>query len=425
MSFRFVHAADFHLDSQFVGISQVCPEARVFLSEATFRAFDNVIDLCVGEQVDFLLVAGDSYEGPDITLRAQLHFQRGMMRLQQAGVQAYVIRGNHDPLNANLAHLDWPPNVHFFGPKVTSEVYSKDGEPQAIIHGVSFKRAKTEEDLALNFRRLDSPLFQIGLLHCSVGSYKEHEPYAPCTVDELTRGADELKGAGLDYWALGHIHKRQVLRESGPRIAYSGNTQGRHVNEAGPRGCFLVTVRGMEVSAEFVPTDVVRWGVETVSIASLESEQALLRASSEALSSKSAESEGRPTVVRVVLEGMGPLHDRLQDEKFVTDYEEELRRMGSELSPPVWIESVVQRTRPGIDVDERMKAEDVLADCLRIIADAREGKLSNDEIVQWLGDLLGHHQVRKYVDVPGQLELMEMLEASQSILLEELVEDSE
>ena len=94
---RFVHAADLHLDSPFKGLSDVQPEIAARLKNATFDAYQNIIDLCISERVDALLVAGDVFDGADRSLRAQLRFMDGLRRLHEAGIRAFICHGNHDP----------------------------------------------------------------------------------------------------------------------------------------------------------------------------------------------------------------------------------------------------------------------------------------------------------------------------------------
>ena len=277
-------------------------------------------------------------------------------------------------------------------------------------------KSKTEENLARRFERMDSPLFQIGLLHCSVGSHSEHELYAACGMSDLT-------AAGLDYWALGHIHKMEVLSAHRPRIAYSGNTQGRHINESGPRGCFLVSVDdGGEIESEFCPTDVVRWGKQSLSIEGIEDEDGLLSGFQDSLSAVQKASDGRPAICRLIVSGRGPMHQELQRPGQLEQYLDEVRHMGLALSPFVWPESIRLKTSPEIDIEQRMKAEDVVGDCLRILRDlgAEDGKTKATE---WLSDAVDHAGVSKYLEALSDEDVDEVVNTAQSLLLDELVGD--
>ena len=107
-NFSFIHTADLHLDSPFSGLRQVDGEIASLLKDATFRAFDNVVELALKNEVDFLLVAGDVYDAADRSLRAQLKFADGLKKLANGGIRSFVCHGNHDPLDGWIASLQWP-----------------------------------------------------------------------------------------------------------------------------------------------------------------------------------------------------------------------------------------------------------------------------------------------------------------------------
>ena len=139
----------------------------------------------------------------------------------------------------------------------------------------------------------------IGLLHANVGGNQDHDSYAPCTVSDLTN-------TGFDYWALGHVHTRQTLQETGPAIVYPGNPQGRHPNEPGARGVYLVEVDDHGgVQLDFQPTDVVRWETLSLDIGFLETEQDLINAVNDLAEDALTEAQGRSVVARVEFAGRG------------------------------------------------------------------------------------------------------------------------
>ncbi|HUT04792.1 MAG TPA: DNA repair exonuclease [bacterium] len=413
---KFVHAADIHLDSPFVGLAEAAPDVQKLLCEATFKAFDNVIGLCLEEHVDFLLLAGDIYDAKDRSLRAQLRFSDGLKRLDEAGIRTFVVHGNHDPLDGWKANLKWPDRVHVFGAeRVESVVYERDGEAQAIIHGVSFGKAEVRDNLAARFSRQDSPLFQVGLLHCNVGAASGHENYSPCTRQDL-----EL--SGLDYWALGHVHNRQILNERGPYVAYSGNTQGRHINESGPRGCFLVSVDDSGgVEARFVPTDVVRWQSADFSIEGIADIDGLIDEISRCLSDLHNASDGRPTICRLTITGRGPMHSELCNSSRQDEYLEEIRRIGASLAPAVFIADVRLSTGPDLDIDVRMKSQDIVGDCLRLVREHQTDGERLRELGGCLDELFNHRDVRRYLERFDDQAVIEMLQSAQSLLLDELL----
>ena len=268
---RFVHAADLHLDSPFRGIrSEAPPQVAEELHRATFEAYANIIALCLEERVDALLVAGDIYDGADRSLRAQLKFVDGLNRLDAAGIRSFICHGNHDPLDGWEARLDLPQGCVRYGREVTGEPVFRDEPDRAMVYGISYPTREMRENLAPLFATPAASGFGIGLLHANVGGNTDHDPYAPCSVSDLAE-------TGLDYWALGHVHTRQVLREEQPTIVYPGNPQGRNPRETGERGIYLVEVNDYgAVSLDFRPVDVVRWDSLEVGIEGMETQQELL-----------------------------------------------------------------------------------------------------------------------------------------------------
>ncbi len=422
-SFSFVHTADLHLDSPFLGLGKL-PESeeRVVrtLREATFEAFDAVIELCRQQEVDFLLVAGDVYDGADRSLRAQLRFRDGLARLAEQGIRAYVVHGNHDPLDGWSHALQMPATVHVFGEQPDSVVFEKQGVPVARIHGISYPSRATERDFGRAERCGEEP-FQIGLLHCNAGGDPRHDPYAP-------RSVRELEDSRLDYWALGHIHERTTLRPADPFIGYPGNTQGRHIHESGPRGCLLVQVgsdgRLVEPPA-FVPTDQVRWSPCRVDIRGHQTVTELRDELEDRLDELLQQTEGRPLVTRVTLEGRGPLHRELARENAREDLEETLRARGLERAPFVWIERLVLQTRPEIDWESRRAGQDFLGDLLRLMEGIRQEPEAIRELETALRDLYQHRRARRFLDPPDEAWLESLLDEAEIRCADLLAEEED
>ncbi len=195
----------------------------------------------IERDVAFVLLAGDIYDGPQRGVRAQLRFYRGLERLHEAGIYSLVVHGNHDPLLTGWSAVRgaWPASVTVFGHDRVEQATIEDGQPLAVVHGISFSQRAEMENLALRYHRCDEPCFQVGMLHCNVGSNLEHDPYAPCALSDLER-------ADLDYWALGHVHTRRVSCDGQPWVVYPGNLQGRSPgpSEAGEKGALVVEVNG-------------------------------------------------------------------------------------------------------------------------------------------------------------------------------------
>ncbi len=331
-----LHAADLHLGSPLKGLAthpaQGASElARVF-AECTFDAFTRLVDLALAEKVDGVLLAGDLYDQKDRSLRARLHLKEQLQRLDAAGIPSFLVHGNHDPLDADPGGLALPPSVKVFGP-----AWEEVELPGFCVQGVSFPTCEVKDNLSAQFsRRSARPT--VGLLHCNVGGQADHSDYAPCTLQDLER-------AGLDYWALGHVHTRAQFKLGGNALAaYPGNLQGRHVNETGERGALLVHLdpsRERAPVTRFVCLDTVRWHRLEVAIDDVESIDALLDLSLAAISRAAA---AMPSVVRLQLIGRGPLHAHLESAEKRLELELALR---ARLQGPVLLESLRDATAAG------------------------------------------------------------------------------
>jgi exonuclease SbcD len=407
-SFSFIHAADLHLDSPFVGLGNL-PESNEeivnALRKATFKAFDNLIILCIQKEVDFLLIAGDIYDGADRSLQAQLRFRDGLVKLDKEGIATYIVHGNHDPLDGWSHSLTFPQSIHIFGAEEESVVFQKDGVSVARVHGISYPTCRINEDFGKKLGRLGNEKFQIGLLHCNVGGNTNHGAYAP-------RSIGELESVKLDYWALGHVHETAVLRSSNPFIGYPGNSQGRNIREQGKRGCFYASVDGqgqMHSEPEFLETDAIRWMASDVDINGLSNMDELLAKLEEQLDVFTQEADGRPVVARFTLEGRGEIHHSLVRANAGSDLLEMLQEMGAQRTPFIWIEKIKLQTRSVIDVEARRDAQDFVGELLTMINDLRGSPQLRDEMSCALSELYEHRKAAKLVKLPDRDGLLALL----------------
>ena len=412
-NFSFVHAADLHLDSPFATLHVDNPDLARILRSATFEAFDRVVQLCLEKQVDFLLVAGDVYDGADRSLRAQVKFRDGLQRLDEAGIRSFVVHGNHDPLEGWSSTLEWPSGVHVFGDQVETVELKKNGTLLACIQGISYPQRDERRNLSLLFHRTGSA-FQIALLHANVGSDTGHEPYAPCSLEDLLRSE-------MDYWALGHVHSKRVLSNHLPFVVYPGNPQGRNIKETGEKGCYLVKVGDdKEVEMEFHATDVIRWTTYDLPIHDLQTEQDLMNAFERVCVGISEKASGRPTMVRISLSGRSPLFKFLKAPNTLPDLLEILHEMGSSYSPPVWVEQIHLGVGPDVDPMVRMKERDFLGDLLRYSRELLGKRDLGALVKEDLAPLFESTRIHRYLDSPGDRELRELLEEAERICLENL-----
>ena len=235
LAFRFIHAADVHLDSPLRSLALRDPDLAELIGNATRRAFVRIIDLCLDEQVDALLLAGDLYDGDQTSMKTARFLSEQIRRLHEAGIHVFVIRGNHDALSRITKELTFPDSVKVFGGRAEAIVVDRsNGDFPVAIHGLSFAQPHAPESLIGKYKLPIEGAVNIGLLHTSLAGAPGHDLYAPCSLADL-------QATGFRYWALGHVHKRSVV-EGKCAIVMPGMPQGRDINEAGAKSVTLVTV---------------------------------------------------------------------------------------------------------------------------------------------------------------------------------------
>ena len=419
---RFVHAADLHLDSPFIGIKAVAPDnVSGALRDATFSAYENIIELCIDEGVDALLVAGDVYDAADRSLRAQLKFVDGLKRLDEAGIRSFVCHGNHDPLNGWEAQLEYPKGCTRFGEEAQA-VPVLEGDPErAVVYGISYPMSEVSDNLALRLGAADSSAFSIGLVHANVDSDTKHVNYAPCSLDDLER-------SGIDYWALGHVHMRQVLSERSPTVVYPGNPQGRHPNEPGARGVYLVEVdEGNDVHLNFRTVDTVRWAQADLDVSRTDSVPELIEGLHQRIQDSLAESDGRSVVLRISLSGRGGVHRSLQQPTFIEELMGELNREWAERSPFVWCERIVDETAAPFNREDRIAGSDFLAEVLKTVDLAKDKATLRDRLRDGLADLYEHRRYRSHLSdhTPGDNDLFLLIDEAETIVVDLLAGDED
>ncbi|MEU8178838.1 DNA repair exonuclease [Microbispora hainanensis] len=270
---QILHAADLHIDSPLRGLSRYEGAPVEDLRLATRGALKNLVSLALELPVDAVLLAGDVYDGDWRDFQTGLFFVSQMSELLRADIPVYMVSGNHDAQNRTMRSLQMPDNVHVLA---TDKPETERNEEVGIsVHGQGFSRWDLTDNLAAAYPQRDEGLFNIGLLHTALdGGNPEHKRYAPCTLADL-------ESKGYDYWALGHIHARKVVRND-PWIVYPGNIQGRHARETGPKGCSVVTVGGNDLqvrSVEHHDLDTARWENIVVDVSGVEdTDQVLSRA---------------------------------------------------------------------------------------------------------------------------------------------------
>ena len=329
MNFRFIHAADLHLGSPFRGLATKDAAVAQRFAEATRTAFANLVDKAIEEQVAFVIIAGDVYDGEWRDNAIGLFFNRQIARLDRAGIPVYVLKGNHDADSVVTKSVTLPASVHQFETRKPSTF--RIDTLKVALHGQGFTDRAATDNLALGYPAPEPAWFNIGVLHTSLTGRPPHDTYSPCSVPDLV-------SRGYDYWALGHVHEYEIVSRD-PAIVFPGNLQGRSVREIGPRGAVLVSVVDGAVSdIERLIVDDARWHEVQVDLGGLEALPDLWRAVETALAPIVHAAEGRPIAARVRLSGASPLVPWLLANR--VNAGDEIQAAGHRASAEFWLEKV-------------------------------------------------------------------------------------
>lgn len=353
---RFLHASDLHIDSPLRGLDRYegAPVAR--LRTATRAALERLVDMAIAEHVDFVLFAGDIYDRDWQAFQTGLFFRETMVRLGRAHIRVFIVQGNHDAQGVITRQLILPPNVTVFSSR-TAQTFRID-ELSVAIHGRSFPDRAVEEDLVPSYPPPVPDFFNIGMLHTSLNGRPGHDPYAPTDLTTLA-------AKGYDYWALGHVHAREVVSEA-PRIVFPGNLQGRHANETGAKGCELVTVEAGRIDAEFVALDVARWSQVVVPLDGLDRLDALGDVFREALEPVLDGAADRLHAVRVTLTGSTALHrlEANQPGTLAAAVQAAAQDVGD---AEIWIEQVRLELTTPMDRAHAAQRQDAVGELIRLV----------------------------------------------------------
>jgi DNA repair exonuclease SbcCD nuclease subunit len=359
-----------------------------------------MIDKALSESVDFVLLAGDIYDRDWQDFRTGLFFREQLVRLNRADIRVFIVQGNHDAQGVISRQLSLPPNVTVFSSR-TAQTVQLDGLSVAI-HGRSFRERAEDDDLVPTYPPSVPGCFNIGMLHTSLSGRPGHDTYAPTDVATLT-------AKGYDYWALGHIHAREVVSEN-PHIVFPGNLQGRHANEAGQKGCMLVSVEAGRIEAEFIPLDVVRWSQVEVELEGVDQLEALGEAFHSAVAPLLLGASDRLHAIRVTLKGSTHLHAIEANQPGTLDAA--IRGAAQDVNDSeIWIEQVRLDLATPMDRTQAAQRQDAVGELIRLVDTIGGDELSLKALTQGeLGSLLNAlPQEVAAGDVPRLSELSELL----------------
>jgi len=381
---KFIHAADIHLDSPLHGLSRYEGAPVREIRKATRKALANLVEYILEHRIPLLLIAGDIYDGDCPDFQTLLHFSGQMARLKDAGTKVALIRGNHDARNRMTKSLNLPDNVHTFSSR-QPETW-KLPDLGVAIHGQSYDREAVLDNLVLGYPDPVPGMFNIGLLHTSLTGRPGHSRYAPCEMKHLL-------ARGYDYWALGHVHRHEIIHDN-PMVIFSGCIQGRHIREQGIKGCMRAEVESSgKVNFEHVELDVLRWQTLEMDLSGLDSQARVLEALEQELKILLADQRReRLLALRIVLSGSSPDHSGLTRD--FQQLQAEIRNLAMNISgQTIWVEKIINQTAPALDWEELKKSQTPQGNLIdyieRLLQDSEEFDALNPDLTELKAKLAG------------------------------------
>lgn len=358
---KFIHTADIHLDSPLRGLSSYPDAPAERLRSATRDAFQNLVNVAIDEKVDFMVIAGDVYDGDWKDFNTGLFFIRQMGRLRKAGISVYLLYGNHDADSEMTKGLELPDNVHVFSSR-KAQTFRIDALKVAL-HGRSFKVAATTDNLVPDYPTPVPGWLNLGVLHTALEGNAQHAKYAPCSKAEL-------QAKGYQYWALGHVHAQWIARGA-TTMAYPGNLQGRHIRETGAHGALLVSAENGDITdIDPLDVDVLRWHVLEVDVSAATDLKAATQLAGQAMSALlDAANSDLPMAVRVVFKGRSKAHGDLASDEGQLRQEVIAQAVALD-AQRIWIEKVRLASEPwGVDqVPSDAQGQDALVELEKLLS---------------------------------------------------------
>jgi len=398
--FRFIQCGDLHLGTPFKYLKSLGKQVDEAVNRATYRSFSEIVDLAIEQQVQAVLITGDIYDSDTHNLEAQVRFAYECERLSREQIPVFLVQGNHDPAESWTTKIRLPELVHVFS-SLQSErkPLVVKGKVVAYIYGISCSSQNRADDVAQFLKPWAEDPFSIGIFHGTVGAMPDHEVVGPTTLTQLT-------SSPMHYWAIGHIHKRQVLHEA-PYVVYAGNTQGLHKKEVGPKGCYLVDVSATgHVTMQFQETAPIRFEQVTIDIGSLTDNADMLemiRHKKELLRKLK-----KQILLEIILTGTGPVHELCNQlearQVWLQMAQEEEKNKYNFVMPYAIVDKTVGET----DWAARRQMEDMVGDYLRSFDTL--GSLPKEEQIGRIRELINERPESKRLGIYNNLLTDEVLE---------------
>lgn len=398
----FIHCADLHLDSPFKGMTNLPHTLLEQVKQSTFTALDRLVTLAINKRVDFILMVGDIFDQSVQSVYAEMRFLHACKQLDEAGIAVFLSYGNHDYEQVNQKMIQYPNNVHVFSDAlVTTKTFFRNDKALATIHGFSYpERAVWANKTTEYVVETDTP-FQLAMLHGSVAQSQEHDHYAPFHLSELTE-------KNFDYWALGHIHKRTILKED-PPVVYPGNIQGRSQKETGEKGCYYVEMDHEATTLTFHSLQSIRFEKVTLDVSESQTTTHL----EEQIVHFIEHNGWGNTLVKIYLNHYTTEIERLYYEQAIDDLIDFINEKYQHKHNWIWIQSI-HLIHQKLEDREQLRQEDPFID--KLLQSFQAG-----DCAALLSPLFEHKLARKHLNRLTESEQNELIKRAEDLVLFELV----
>ena len=307
---KIVHAADFHLDSAFGALG---PERARLRRQESRGILERLARYVSRTGTDVLLLSGDLFDAGQVyreTLESLAAAFAGL------SARVFIAPGNHDCCDGRSAYarVDWPENVHIFRTAAVEGVELP--EWNAVVYGAAFPASALDRSPLRGFAAPADGKLHLMTLHGEVTAGESQ--YGPLTEADIAQ-------SGLDYLALGHVHRCSGLQRSGNTFwAYPGCPEGRGFDETGVKGILAGTVERGDARMEFVPFCRRKYEILSVDVTGEEPEAAIRRR---------LPPDAASDIYRILLTGetdergleLARLRERLQDDFYELELRDETR----------------------------------------------------------------------------------------------------
>ena len=351
MSVKILHAADFHMDSPFDGLSdEKAKERRKEQRELLFQ----MAELCKKENVQLVLLAGDLLDSA-----ASYHETHEALcsAFSQMPCEIFISPGNHDYYcpQSPYVNLEFPKNVHIF---LSASIKSYEiKELGCRIWGAGFS-SRSCPSIFHGFTAPKDDLINLMVIHGDTSDK---------TYNLITE--EDIALSGLDYLALGHIHKYSGIKKAGDTTyAYAGCPEGRGFDELGEKGVIVGEIDKGRCNMRFVPMGGREYQIVKLDVTGKPDIEQAIR---EAI----PETAGRD-VFRIVLKGE-------------TDVEINLQKLNEEFSDQFYEVSFRNETVPTRDIWSEMTEDTLKGAFLRKMRDRLAGGSDEDKAKAAMAVLFG------------------------------------